>query len=148
MNETAPRVVLLQQQDFQFAIDFGTGQPPLIGDEHPPLGRGQGPTPVQLLAAAVGNCLSDSLLFALRKFKQAPEPIRCEVTAEIGRNAENRLRVLGLDVVLTLGVPAAGLQHLDRVLEQFEAFCTVGASVAQGIPLNVSVFDASGQQLK
>jgi uncharacterized OsmC-like protein len=148
MNETAPRVVLRQQQDFQFAIDFGTGQPPLIGDEHPPLGRGQGPTPVQLLAAAVGNCLSDSLLFALRKFKQAPEPIRCEVTAEVGRNAENRLRVLGLDVVLTLGVPAAGLQHLDRVLEQFEAFCTVGASVAQGIPLHVSVFDASGQQLK
>lgn len=148
MNETAPRVVLRQQQDFQFAIDFGTGQPPLIGDEHPPLGQGQGPTPVQLLAAAVGNCLSDSLLFALRKFKQAPEPIRCEVAAEIGRNAENRLRVLGLDVVLTLGVPAAGLQHLDRVLEQFEGFCTVGASVAQGIPLHVSVFDASGQQLK
>lgn len=148
MSETAPRVVLRQQQDFQFTIDFGTGQPPLIGDEHPPLGQGQGPTPVQLLAAAVGNCLSDSLLFALRKFKQAPEPIRCEVTAEIGRNAENRLRVLGLDVVLTLGVPAAGLQHLDRVLEQFEAFCTVGASVAQGIPLHVSVFDASGQQLK
>lgn len=148
MSETAPRVVLRQQQDFQFTIDFGTGQPPLIGDEHPPLGRGRGPTPVQLLAAAVGNCLSDSLLFALRKFKQAPEPIRCEVTAEIGRNAENRLRVLGLDVVLTLGVPAAGLQHLDRVLEQFEAFCTVGASVAQGIPLHVSVFDASGQQLK
>lgn len=148
MSETAPRVVLRQQQDFQFAIDFGTGQPPLIGDEPPPLGQGQGPTPVQLLAAAVGNCLSDSLLFALRKFKQAPEPIRCEVTAEIGRNAENRLRVLGLDVVLMLGVPAASLQHLDRVLEQFEAFCTVGASVAQGIPLNVSVFDASGQQLK
>lgn len=148
MNETAPRVVLRQQQDFQFAIDFGTGQPPLIGDEHPPLGQGQGPTPVQLLAAAVGNCLSDSLLFALRKFKQAPEPIRCEVAAEVGRNTENRLRVLGLDVVLTLGVPAAGLQHLDRVLEQFEAFCTVGASVAQGIPLHVSVFDASGQQLK
>ncbi len=148
MSETAPRVVLRQQQDFQFAIDFGTGQPPLIGDEHPPLGQGQGPTPVQLLAAAVGNCLSDSLLFALRKFKQAPEPIRCEVTAEIGRNAENRLRVLGLNVVLTLGVPAASLQHLDRVLAQFEAFCTVGASVAQGIPLHVSVFDANSQQLK
>ncbi len=148
MSESIPRVVLRQQQDFQFAIDFGTGQPPLIGDENPPLGQGQGPTPVQLLAAAVGNCLSDSLLFALRKFKQAPEPISCEVMAEIGRNAENRLRVLGLNVELTLGVPAASLQHLDRVLEQFEAFCTVGASVAQGIPLHVSVRDANGQQLK
>jgi uncharacterized OsmC-like protein len=148
MSESPPLVVLRQQQDFQFEIDFGAELPRLLGDETPPLGQGRGPTPVQLLAAAVGNCMSDSLLFALRKFKQAPEPISCEVTAEVGRNAENRLRVLGLDVALTLGVPAASLQHLDRVLEQFEAFCTVGASVAQGIPVHVSVRDANGQQLK
>jgi len=148
MSESKPRVVLRQQQDFQFAIDFGTGQPPLIGDEHPPLGQGQGPTPVQLLAAAVGNCLSDSLLFALRKFKQAPEPISCEVTAEIGRNAENRLRVLGLDVALTLGVPAAKLEHLDRVLDQFEAFCTVASSVSQAVPVRITVRDAEGKQVK
>lgn len=148
MSEPRPRVLLRQQQDFQFEIDFGEGRPRLLGDEGPPLGQGAGPTPVQLLAAAVGNCLSDSLLFALRKFKQAPEPISCEVTAEIGRNAENRLRVLGLDVALKLGVPAAQLEHLDRVLVQFESFCTVGASVAQGIPLNVTVHDSTGAQLK
>lgn len=148
MSEPRPRVLLRQQQDFQFEIDFGEGKPRLLGDEGPPLGQGAGPTPVQLLAAAVGNCLSDSLLFALRKFKQAPEPISCEVTAEIGRNAENRLRVLGLDVALRLGVPAAQLEHLDRVLVQFESFCTVGASVAQGIPLNVTVHDSTGAQLK
>ncbi|MFZ5565494.1 MAG: OsmC family protein [Pseudomonadota bacterium] len=148
MSEPRPRVLLRQQQDFQFEIDFGEGKPPLLGDEGPPLGQGAGPTPVQLLAAAVGNCLSDSLLFALRKFKQAPEPISCEVTAEIGRNADNRLRVLGLDVALKLGVPAAQLEHLDRVLVQFESFCTVGASVAQGIPLKVTVHDSTGAQLK
>ncbi|MEK9803428.1 MAG: OsmC family protein [Curvibacter sp.] len=148
MSESRPRVLLRQQQDFQFEIDYGEGQPRLLGDEVPPLGQGAGPTPVQLLAAAVGNCLSDSLLFALRKFKQAPEPIRCEVTAEIGRNADNRLRVLGLDVALKLGVPAAQLEHLDRVLVQFESFCTVGASVAQGIPLKVTVHDSTGAQLK
>jgi len=148
MSESPPRVVLRQQQDFQFAIDFGGELPKLIGDEHPPLGQGQGPTPVQLLAAAVGNCLSDSLLFALRKFKQAPEPISCEVTAEIGRNAENRLRVLGLDVALTLGVPAAKLEHLDRVLDQFEAFCTVASSVSQAVPVRITVRDAEGKQVK
>ncbi|MBI3532614.1 MAG: OsmC family protein [Burkholderiales bacterium] len=148
MSETKPRVLLRQQQDFQFEIDFGADVPKLIGDEHPPLGQGKGPTPVQLLAAAVGNCLSDSLLFALRKFKQAPEPISCEVTADIGRNAQNRLRVLGLDVVLTLGVPAAKLEHLDRVLGQFEDFCTVASSVSQGVPVRIVVRDADGQQLK
>lgn len=148
MSESPPHAVLRQQQDYQFTIDFGAGIATLVGDETPPLGQGQGPTPVQLLAAAVGNCMSDSLLFALRKFKQAPEPISCEVRAEVGRNADNRMRVLGLDVALTLGVPAASLQHLDRVIAQFEDFCTVGASVAQGIPVRVSVRDATGQQLK
>lgn len=148
MSDTPHRVVLRQRQDFQFDIDFGEGKPVLLGDENAPLGQGAGPTPVQLLAAAVGNCMSDSLLFALRKFKQAPEPIQCEVTPEVGRNAENRVRVLGLKVELTLGVPAAQLEHLDRVVAQFEGFCTVGASVAQGIPLTVSVRDAKGQVLK
>ena len=148
MSEPRPRVLLRHQKDFQFEIDFGEGKPRLLADEGPPLGQDAGPTPVQLLAAAVGNCLSDSLLFALRKFKQAPEPIACEVTADVGRNAENRLRVLGLDVALKLGVPAAQLEHLDRVLAQFESFCTVGASVAQGIPLNVTVHDSTGAQLK
>jgi len=148
MSDAAPRVVLRQQQDFQFEIDFGADVPKLLGDEHPPLGQGQGPTPVQLLAAAVGNCLSDSLLFALRKFKQTPEPIQCEVTAEVGRNAENRLRVLGFDVQLTLGVAADTLQHLERVLDQFEAFCTVASSVSQSIPLRITVLDSTGQKLK
>jgi uncharacterized OsmC-like protein len=148
MSEPRPRVLLRQQQDFQFEIDFGEDKPRLLGDEGPPLGQGAGPTPVQLLAAAVGNCMADSLLFALRKFKQAPEPLSCEVTAEIGRNADNRLRVLKLEVALKLGVPAAQLEHLDRVLVQFESFCTVGASVAQGIPLQVTVQDSTGAQLK
>jgi uncharacterized OsmC-like protein len=148
MSATPPSVVLRQRHDFQFEIDFGAGRPLLVSDENPPLGQGVGPTPVQLLAAAVGNCMSDSLLFALRKFKQTPEPIVCEVRAEVGRNAQNRMRVLGLDVALTLGVPAAQLEHLDRVLAQFEDFCTVGASVAQGIPLRVSVRDSTGQSLK
>ncbi|MDO9460065.1 MAG: OsmC family protein, partial [Alphaproteobacteria bacterium] len=102
---------------------------------------------VQLLAAAVGNCLADSLLFALRKYKQQPEPISAEVTAEIGRNAEGRLRVLAMQVTLTLGVPAEALQHLERVLTQFEAFCTVTQSVGAGIDITVSVLDAHGARL-
>jgi uncharacterized OsmC-like protein len=142
------KVTLEQQQDYRFLIGFGEGIPALIGDEPPPLGGNAGPNPSQLLAAAVGNCLSDSLLFALRKFKQAPEPITTEVSAEIGRNAENRLRVLRISVALKLGVPAAALQHLDRVLEQFEEFCTVSQSVRQGIPVDVAVFDSEGARLK
>jgi uncharacterized OsmC-like protein len=142
------KVQLEQQEDFRFAIRFGEGVPPLYGDEHPPLGKGAGPSPDQLLAAAVGNCLSDSLLFALRKFKQKPEPIRTSVEPTVGRNAENRLRVQRIAVRITLGVPAGTLQHLDRALSQFESFCTVAESVRQAIPVDVEVYDATGAKLK
>lgn len=148
MIEKSIHVLLKQKQDYQFNIHFGGEIPTLMGDEPAPLGAGQGPSPVQLLAAAVGNCLSDSLLFALRKFKQAPEPIHCDVHADVGRNADGRLRVLGIKAVLTLGVPAAALEHLERVLAQFEAFCTVTQSVGQGIPVSIEVVDALGVRLK
>jgi uncharacterized OsmC-like protein len=148
MTEEIQTVRLTQVQDYQFDVDFGTPGPALRADEPAPLGQGVGPSPVQLLAAAVGNCLSASLLFALRKFKQAPEPLACAVQAEVGRNAEGRVRVLGLKARLTLGVPAAAIEHLDRVLGGFEAYCTVTQSVSPAIPVVVEVFDALGTQLK
>lgn len=148
MANDSVTVRLLQQQDYQFDVQFGAGVPALLADEPPPLGQGRGPSPVQLLAAAVGNCLSDSLLFALRKFKQQPEPIQCEVIAEVGRNEQGRLRVLAMRATLTLGVPAEALEHLERVLGSFETYCTVTQSIAQGIAVQVTVLDAQGAVLK
>ncbi|MFZ3220186.1 MAG: OsmC family protein [Rhodoferax sp.] len=148
MSETSVHIQLRQKQDYQFDVQFGDQVPSLLADEPAPLGSGRGPSPVQLLAAAVGNCLSDSLLFALRKFKQSPEPIQCDVHAEVGRNAQGRLRVLQMRAVLTLGVPAATLENLERVLDTFEAYCTVTQSVGQGIPVAIEVYDSLQARLK
>lgn len=148
MSENTVAVRLTQRSDYQFDTAFGGSVADLRVDEPPPLGQGAGPSPMQLLCAAVGNCLSASLLFALRKYKQAPEPISCEVGAEQGRNADKRLRVTAMSARLTLGVPAAQLQHLDRALASFEDFCTVTASVRGGVPVEVTVFDSTGAQLK
>lgn len=148
MSDQDVHVRLTQLKDYQFSIEFGGAVPALIGDEPAPLGAGLGPSPVQLLAAAVGNCLSDSLLFALRKFKQAPEPIRCDIYPEVGRNDQRRLRVLKIRAVLTLGEPAASLTNLQRVLDTFETYCTVTQSVGQGIAVSIEVFDANGERVK
>ena len=148
MSETNVHVQLKQKQDYQFDIHFDGAIPAITSDEPAPLGTGLGPSPSQLLTAAVGNCLSDSLLFALRKFKQSPEPLSCEVHAEIGRNAQSRVRVLHMKAVLTLGVPATSLAQLERVLSTFETYCTVTQSVGQGIPISLEVFDALGARLK
>jgi uncharacterized OsmC-like protein len=148
MSDTPQSVRLTQVHDYQFDVDFGTPGPTLRADEPAPLGQGSGPSPVQLLAAAVGNCLGASLLFALRKFKQTPEPLSCAVQADVGRNAEGRMRVVALRARLTLGVPATTLEHLDRVLATFEGYCTVTQSVSPAIPVAVEVFDALGDRLK
>ena len=139
---------LRQEKDYRFAIDFGAGVPVLYADEAPPVGGGRGPSPEQLLAAAVGNCMADSLYFALRKFKQDPLGITAVVKASVGRNADGRLRVQLIEVAATLGALAASIEHLDRALAQFEDFCTVAQSVGQGIPIAVSVYDGTGVKIK
>ncbi|HWP11300.1 MAG TPA: OsmC family protein [Ramlibacter sp.] len=148
MSEETIRVELTQRHDFQFTARFGGTVPELVVDEPAPLGEGAGPSPKHLLAVAVGSCLAESLLFALRKFKQKPEPIACSVETGVGRNAQGRLRVQTMKAVLTLGVAASSLQHLDRVLGQFEAFCTVTQSVGESIAITVEVWDAAGVRLK
>lgn len=138
---------LEQQRDFQVAIWWDDAAPPIIGDEPPPLGAGRGPAPSQLLLAAVANCMTDSLLFALRKFRLEAEPLSATATAEVGRNADGRQRILAIDVRLSMSRVPDDATKLERVLAQFEQFCTVGQSVAQGIATRVSVLGPDGTVL-
>ena len=64
MSDKTIQIELVQQHDYRFDVHFGGHMPMVTTDEPAPLGTGLGPSPVQLLCAAVGNCLSDSLLFA------------------------------------------------------------------------------------
>ena len=146
--DKSARVELRQEAGYRFANDFGAGIGLVPSDEPAPLGTGTGPSPLQLLAAAVGNCLAASLLFALRKFQQRAEPIRATVLAREGRNEQNRLRVKSIEVRIDLGAPARALENLERILASFEEYCTVTQSVRQGIPVAVEVYDGEGARLK
>jgi uncharacterized OsmC-like protein len=112
------------------------------------LGAGEGPSPNQLLLAAVTNCLSSSLFFALRKFKQDAGSITTTATARIDRDEDKRVRVQEIAVVIRLDRRPDEIEHLDRVLSQFEAFCTVTQSVRQGIPVAIAVEDKQGIRVK
>lgn len=141
-------VTITRQSGYQFLVDFGETLPHLLVDEPVPLGQGAGPAPDHLLLAAVANCLSASLLFALQKFKQDPGALIATATPEMGRNENKRLRIQRIHVQLELGKTAAELEHLDRVLAQFEEFCTVSMSVRQGIAIDLQVRDGAGAVLK
>lgn len=141
-------VTITQQSDYRFLVDFGAVIPQLLADEPAPLGADAGPSPSQLLLASVANCLSSSLYFALQKFKQDAGGIATTVSARIDRNDENRLRVLDITAAIRLGKASAEIEHLDRILSQFESFCTVSQSVRSGIPIAVTVEDGQGIRVK
>ena len=139
------RLLLEQEGPYAFKVSFeGTAVEALHTDEAPPLGGGTGPGPSDLLLAGVANCLSASLLFALRKFKNAPGPIRAEITGRKERNASGRWRIPRADVVITLSDKAADLAQFERVMAQFEEFCIVTQSVREGVAVDVKVVDADG----
>lgn len=147
MSQTVS-ITVEQQGQYRFLVDFGAPLPGLLGDEPAPLGGGAGPSPSQLLLAAVANCLSASLFFALQKYKQDAGGITTTASARIDRNEENRLRVLEIAVTVRLGRSGAEIEHLDRILTQFEPFCTVSQSVRHGIPISVAVEDGQGVRVK
>jgi uncharacterized OsmC-like protein len=136
---------LEQVEDYEFRVRFdGTPIPDLVTDETSPLGGDAGPNPSRLLVAGVANCLVASLLFALRKFKNAPGKLTAKVRASLTRNEHGRLRITHIAVDLQLAEAAAAFEHADRALAQFEDFCIVTESVRQGITVDVNVRDATG----
>ena len=150
MNENLHFSVALEsRQGYEFVARFDQPQgAELLLDEPPPLGGGHGPNAARLVAAAVANCLSASLVFCLRgKFKQDPGPVRALATGILARNDKGRYRIAGIDVVISLGEQKSAIAHVERCLEQFEDFCIVTESVRHGIPVSVKVLDEAGAEL-
>lgn len=140
----APSVTLRQVRDYHFESDFGAGLARYATDEPAPLGTGLGPSPAHMLLSAVGACMSSSFHFAMAKFRESPGQIVTTATATIGRDGNNRLRVQAITMAITFTAPAASIGHLERIAGQFEQFCTVGAAVARGIPIHLTVTSGDG----
>ena len=148
MMDSEFTIALHQQADYRFEVRFDNPTiAPLLTDETAPLGGDAGPNPSRLLGAAVANCLAASLLFAMRKFKNAPDPLHAQATVQLTRNEQKRLRIGRIAVDLHLGVAADKLVQIDRVLGQFEEFCVVTQSVRAGIEVDVRVLDRDGRVL-
>ncbi|EIL90366.1 OsmC family protein [Rhodanobacter fulvus Jip2] len=149
MSETqAFTLTLTQESDYVFRIEFDdTAIPALHTDESAPLGNDSGPNPSRMLVAAVANCLSASLLFSLRKYKNTPGTIVTRARATLERNEQKRLRVAHIDVVIELPDAAADYAQIERLLQQFENFCVVTESVRHGVAVDVSVRDRNGATL-
>lgn len=133
---------------YRFRADFGLeGVEPLTVDEPPPLGEGRGPNPARLLALAVGNCLSASLVFCLSKSRIEIGSVETTVVGSYRRNERGRLRIDGLDVSIRIDLAGTDRARVEKCLGAFEDFCVVTASVRRGIDVGVIVQDTNGETL-
>ena len=125
---------------YRFRVGFDVeGVPDLVVDEMKPIGEGLGPNPSRLLSAAVGHCLSSSLLYCLGKAKIKVKKLSTSVKANIERNKEGYLRITGLEVEIHLEVNEEDKLRVPRCLDIFENYCTVTQSVRKGIDVKVNV---------
>jgi uncharacterized OsmC-like protein len=148
MSDGTFRIDLEHMKNLQFKAHFDSPEGmTLVVDEPPGIGDNEGPNPARLVGTAVGDCLSASLLFCLQKSRVDVKSIKSRVEGRIVRNENKRLRIGGLDVTITIDTAADDAAKLQRCLDMFEDFCVVTASVRQGVPVQVTVQDPSGNKL-
>jgi organic hydroperoxide reductase OsmC/OhrA len=144
-EQTRFTIHMEQLQGYEFNVKFDWDDvADVLMDEPPPLGQAQGPNASRLLAAAVANCLSASLLFCLKKKDAPAHSIKTQVTGILTRNEKQRLRIGGLEVGIEVDTQHFDATRLKRCLEMFEDFCVVSASIREGIPVKVTVMDQQG----
>jgi organic hydroperoxide reductase OsmC/OhrA len=141
MPEGTHLVELEQVERYRFEARY-PDQPfgPIAVDEGPPTGDGTGPNPVQVLATAVGHCMSSTLLNTLERSRVPVGPLHTVVDAEVGRNERGRLRVRKLTLRIDAApVDPADQSRFDHAVAIFEDFCTVSGAVRDGIPITTHI---------
>ena len=135
-------------EHYKFQTNFGSKDyATVVLDEPPPLGEGAGPNPTRLLAAAVANCLSSSLIFCLSRSHVELGGVTTTVVGSYVRNERNRLRIGQLDVRIELDLQGNDPASLRKCLDMYEDFCVVTASVRKGLPVTVTIVDTDGNVL-
>ena len=139
-EEKTFNVSMTREKDFVFKVDFGLDNFDFTMDEPAPIGGDTGPNASKVLAAAMGNCLTASLLFCLNKARAQVGEIKTNVQGKMRRNENGRWRIAEINVELSpeIDMDEFGSQF-DRCSKLFEDFCIVSKSIEEGIPINVEV---------
>ena len=140
MSEKSIVTKLRMISGYQFNVDFDVPYiPNFLVDETKPDGEGSGPNPPRLLAAAVGHCMSSSLIYCLRKARITLRNLETTVKTNLFRNENGKLRISSIDVQISLKVNEEDKTRVNRCLKIFEDYCTVTQSIRKGIAVNVNI---------
>jgi uncharacterized OsmC-like protein len=139
-EERSFKISMKRIKDFVFKVDFGISSVDFIFDEPEPVGGNAGPNASKVLFAAMGNCLTASLLFCLQKARVEVGEIETRVEGKMRRNEKGRWRIAEVSVEISPEIDLGKFKsQYDRCYDLFEDFCIVSQSIEEGIPINVEV---------
>jgi len=134
--ETKLRLIEGYKFDVNFDVDY---LPNMVADEPKPIGEGSGPNAPRLLAVAVGQCMSSSLIYCLKKARIPINNLETTVKTNLFKNEKGRTRIKSIDIQISLEVNEEDKTRINRCLTIFEDYCTVTQSIRNGIQVNVKV---------
>ena len=135
------KVSLKRETGYVFNVDFGIPEMDnFCMDEPEPTGTNKGPNASKVLAAAMGNCLTASLMFCLQKARVEVGDVETRVEGKIRRNEKGRWRIAEVNVEIKPDIDLETYQsQYDNCVGLFRDFCTVSKSIEEGIPINLLV---------
>jgi uncharacterized OsmC-like protein len=140
MPEENIETKLLRIDGYKFDVNFDVDYlPNLVADEPKPIGEGSGPNAPRLLAAAVGQCMSSSLIYCLKKARIPIINLETTVKTNLFKNEKGQTRIRSIDVQIDLEVNEKDQTRIQRCLTIFEDYCTVTQSIRKGIQVNVKL---------
>ena len=140
MSEKSIETKLVRVDGYKFDVNFDVDYlPNLLVDEPKPIGEGAGPNAPRLLAAAMGQCMSSSLIYCLNKARIPIINLESTVKTNLFKNEKGLTRIKSIEIQISLEVNEKDQTRLQRCLTIFEDYCTVTQSIRQGIPVDVTV---------
>lgn len=142
MPESQVKVKLSLEKDMIFKCDLGDLRIKdcIIDETNKIESEMLGPDASRLLAMAVLGCLSASFIFCFSKRDFTIEDLEAEAIVTIFRNEKGFVRVKKIDVNINPEIKNLEIQkRANQCKKMFEQYCTISASVREGIDINVNV---------
>jgi uncharacterized OsmC-like protein len=142
LNERTTKVKVKLERDMIFKCDLGELKlGDCIIDETNKTGSEMlGPNAAQLLTMAVLGCLTSSYVFCFSKRDFTVKDLEAEAIITIFRNEKGFVRVKKIDVTIIPKIDTPVMRkRAVQCQKMFEQYCTVTASIREGIDVNVKI---------
>lgn len=108
-------------------------------DDTPPLGKGDGMTPKQLLLISIAGCTAMDVISLLKKYKQEVKAFTVEIEAQ---KSEGDYPVVFTEAQLIYQIQGANLDNL-KIRESVELsqtkYCGVSAMLSKAFPIDYRI---------